>query len=299
MAQTILQRTNRAGGMISAPWLFLASRVMNSERMLSRAVEADPLFVRGMEQQARLNKRGDPAVVVAQLILATRLAAAARNGGDLKVKSYLSVSESQLLQDVACVLATGEKKNGYFLEVGVGSGRTISNTYMLEKHLSWDGILVEPNLSSHDSILACRSARLERRAAASVGGQTVEFEEAVDAGEHSRLAKLNNRSERNDKLRTYQVETVTLNDLLAEHGSPSEIDYLSLDTEGSELDILKGLDLERYRFGFMTIEHNYAPGVVEALHSILAPRGYRQILPDISQFDAWFIHETSRSDYLD
>ena len=55
----------------------------------------------------------------------------------------------------------------------------------------------------------------------------------------------------------YAVETVTLLNLLAEHSAPKLIHYFSIDTEGSEFEILKDFNFERYRFDFLSVEYNY------------------------------------------
>jgi hypothetical protein len=53
------------------------------------------------------------------------------------------------------------------------------------------------------------------------------------------------------------VQTISLNDLLDSYNAPTFIDYLSLDTEGSELEILKSVNFNKYKFGLIDIEHNY------------------------------------------
>jgi hypothetical protein len=59
-----------------------------------------------------------------------------------------------------------------------------------------------------------------------------------------------------DEQRVYQMRTVSLVDLLGDHGAPREIGYLSIDTEGSEFEILSALDFSSYRFSVVTVEHN-------------------------------------------
>jgi hypothetical protein len=84
------------------------------------------------------------------------------------------------------------------------------------------------------------------------------------------------------------VPTVTLNDMLEEHGAPAVIDYASIDTEGSEFDILSALDFDRWSFRVMTIEHNFAPQR-EDIHKLLTEKGYRRVLEAISRFDDWYV----------
>jgi FkbM family methyltransferase len=84
------------------------------------------------------------------------------------------------------------------------------------------------------------------------------------------------------------VETISLGDLLAEHGAPARIDYMSVDTEGSELEILEAFDFGRYDVRLLSIEHNNTPSG-EAVERLLAPHGYRRKFPEFSQWDAWYV----------
>jgi hypothetical protein len=77
-------------------------------------------------------------------------------------------------------------------------------------------------------------------------------------------------------------------DLLIEHKAPRVVDYLSIDTEGSEFDILENFDFESYKFKIITCEHNYTP-MREKLSALLQNNGYQRKYEDISQFDDWWV----------
>ncbi len=87
---------------------------------------------------------------------------------------------------------------------------------------------------------------------------------------------------------SYDVTTISLNDLLAEHNAPAVIDFASIDTEGSEFDILNAVDFDRWTFRVMTIEHNFAPQR-DDIYTLLTSKGYVRVLEDISRFDDWYI----------
>jgi hypothetical protein len=86
----------------------------------------------------------------------------------------------------------------------------------------------------------------------------------------------------------YEVETVSLNDLLAQHGAPQRIDYLSVDTEGSELDILRAFDFDAWEVGLITVEHNYTPRR-EGLFELLTAKGFRRKFAALSRADDWYV----------
>jgi len=87
---------------------------------------------------------------------------------------------------------------------------------------------------------------------------------------------------------TYSVETISLMDLLEKHGAPREIDYLSIDTEGSEFDILENFDFDKYPIRIITCEHNYSP-MRERLHALFSGKGYVRKYEQVSQFDDWYV----------
>lgn len=88
---------------------------------------------------------------------------------------------------------------------------------------------------------------------------------------------------------TYEVRTVSLDDLFGEYSAPRKISYLSIDTEGSEYAILSTLNFKKYVFNFITVEHNFT-GNENMIESFLARNGYIRILKGFTLFDGWYIN---------
>ena len=86
----------------------------------------------------------------------------------------------------------------------------------------------------------------------------------------------------------YKVESVSLNDLLQSNNAPREIDYLSIDTEGSEFEILNAVDFDYYRFRVITCEHNYTEQR-EKSFQLLTSHGYQRKMQSVSGIDDWFV----------
>ena len=87
----------------------------------------------------------------------------------------------------------------------------------------------------------------------------------------------------------YKVQTVRLTDLLREHDAPEHIEYLSIDIEGAEWEVVKDTFREpTYTFGLITVEHNYRIERKKILR-LLRKRGYSRILVEESKWDDWFI----------
>jgi FkbM family methyltransferase len=112
---------------------------------------------------------------------------------------------------------------------------------VLEKEFGWTGILCEPNRTFAPQLLANRPAcAVDNRCVWSMTGETIAFTETTDCGELSTATQFA-QSDSYDRTKApieYQVETVSLDDLLVQYKAPAQIDYLSIDTEGSELPIL-------------------------------------------------------------
>ncbi|WP_339766981.1 FkbM family methyltransferase [uncultured Pseudosulfitobacter sp.] len=201
-------------------------------------------------------------------------------------------SKSQLRQDLFALARLDFKKNGFFVEFGATNGVDLNNTWLMETAFGWSGILAEPARNWQAELTANRACAIEKRCVWRASGETLQFTEAP-RGENSAISTFVSKSR---KLRgtSYDVTTISLNDLLAEHGAPEVIDYLSVDTEGSEFDILNALDFDRWSFRILTVEHNFAPQR-EDIHALLTSKGYARVLEDVSRFDDWYVNAEARS----
>jgi FkbM family methyltransferase len=211
-----------------------------------------------------------------------------------KVKKVLRYSKSQLGQDILGLSIPGLDKPGYFVEFGAADGIALSNTFVLEKQFGWSGILCEPGTNWHQSLEANRDCIIDTRCVYSVSGESVSFSENY-LGELSSITKFASPRKQGILKRTlasYQVETVSLKDLLDFHKAPKHIEFLSIDTEGSEFEILNGFDFQSYTFGAICVEHNFGP-TRELISSLLTKNSYVQIHSDLSEFDDWYIHPTN------
>jgi hypothetical protein len=154
---------------------------------------------------------------------------------DLPLATSLGIvakSKSQLGQDVLALAQLGVKQSGYFVEFGATNGVDLSNTFLLEKDFGWKGILCEPAKEWHHDLILNRTCAIDTRCVYSTSGEKISFSEA-SIGELSTISSFmkadGNRLIRK-KAASYQVETVTLEELLDTHRAPSYIDFLSIDT---------------------------------------------------------------------
>jgi FkbM family methyltransferase len=203
---------------------------------------------------------------------------------------YLTKSQSQIRQDLFVLSQLQFKRGGYFVEFGATNGVELSNTYLLEKEFGWTGILAEPAHCYQTDLKKNRSCHIETECVWSQSGEHLSFnevEEATYSTIHS-FSKSDAHQAFREAGKQYEVTTISLNDLLAKYHAPQVIDYLSIDTEGSEYQILSHFDFSKHRFRVITCEHNYTP-MRQQLFDLLSQQGYQRVFEDLSMFDDWYI----------
>ena len=207
-----------------------------------------------------------------------------------KIFALCRKSYAQLFQDVFVLSKTNFKKNGFFVEFGATDGIHHSNTYLLESEFSWTGILAEPGKTWHENLYSNRTSKISEKLVWSSSGKQVKFLETSDPalstcdGFESRDFQHKARS----IVREYKVETISLNDLLVLHSAPNHIDFLSVDTEGSEFEVLNNLNFSKYSFQVIAVEHNYTPNRDKILR-LLTANGYTRVNENLSLYDDWFV----------
>ncbi len=200
-------------------------------------------------------------------------------------------SKSQHWQDLFVLLQLGFKRNGYFVEFGATDGVQLSNTYLLENGYGWTGIVAEPARCWHAALRANRKVHVETKCVWSQSASTLLFTETTEPV----LSTISSYSSSDGHARSrkdgkqYQVETISLFDLLQKHNAPGTIDYLSVDTEGSEYQILSRFDFDRYRFRIIMCEHNNTTNR-QKLFDLLTSKGYERRFENLSVCDDWFLH---------
>lgn len=200
-------------------------------------------------------------------------------------------SKSQFLQDLFVLKYLDYKERGYFVEFGAADGISGSNTYLLEKNYGWKGILAEPARTWHEALRRNRCSVIDCRCVWRQSGAQIDFLE-TDWPLLSTASEFRDSDEhgfyRKNEASRYKVETVSLNDLLEQNKAPERIDYLSLDTEGSELSILSAFDFSKYRIEVITCEHNFSSERT-LIQQLLKSKGYRLVHPNLTDCDDWFI----------
>ena len=196
----------------------------------------------------------------------------------------LGNSYSQIGQDLDVINYFKNKKNGYFIEIGATNGIDLSNTYLLEKKYDWDGICIEPQDSYYNKLVQNRDCYTDNSLLFSEKGKEFDFSNANELGGITDYIDKWTSAKESEQVKKISE---TLNNILIKYNAPKYIDYMSLDTEGSELEILKGIDFDKYKFGFMTIEHNEVEPRRTEINNFLINKGYKYYKEN--QFDDYYI----------
>lgn len=142
------------------------------------------------------------------------------------------------------------KENGFFIELGANNGLFQSNTAFLEFERNWNGILIEPSVKGYKECITNRPNSICVNCACVSDDFKDEFIYGDFEDGHA-MASINGVRTNSNAL--CQVKAITLGHILDQYNI-TKIDFLSLDTEGYELEILKGLNLDKYTPKYMLIE---------------------------------------------
>jgi FkbM family methyltransferase len=154
------------------------------------------------------------------------------------------------------------KTNGYFIDIGAHNGIDINNTYYFEQE-GWDGICFEPLPEIFEQLKQNRKCKLAQKALSdkpgiasffNIKGYSNMLSGLVEYYPQEHIVRINREIEEHNQDYDYiEVECSTFNQEIQE----TNIDLLSIDTEGSELAILKTIDFSKYNINIMVIEYNY------------------------------------------
>lgn len=168
----------------------------------------------------------------------------------------------------------------FFIEAGAHNGIDISNTYLLEQN-GWQGICVEPGedfkLLEQNRKCVCVNKALWKE------NRIVKFNELGCGSSISQDGK--------------EIEAITFKTLLEDYKAPRIIDYISLDVEGAEYDVLSVFPFDEYEVLLWTIEHNQAKDggkMRDQIRELMTSKGYKLAVGDVycgdDPFEDWWVN---------
>jgi len=167
-------------------------------------------------------------------------------------KDFSQIGQSALVDK----LLSG-RRAGFFVECGAADGERYSNSLLFELERNWTGLLIEANPSYHRDLLVKnrRAYVLSTCLSTERRPMTVELQPAGVFGGIANMMHPSHVKRIGDRKRPkVVVNCFTLNSIMASL-DVSHVDYLSLDVEGPELEILRTIDWSRLRTDVITVEY--------------------------------------------
>ena len=176
-------------------------------------------------------------------------------------------------------------EKGFYVDIGANDGRSSSNTYHLEKTQSWGGVLVEPIMHVFFRSREIRGLADNQFFCCALVDHNYkdQFVELTDSGllsvASSRVSDFKSLDwamlgeeflARGERVQKTWSEARTLESVLIESNAPRIIDFLSVDTEGSEFSIFKDFDFDSWGFRFILIE----AAIDSPVYKLLRSNGY-------------------------
>ncbi|MEI8347455.1 MAG: FkbM family methyltransferase [Pseudomonadota bacterium] len=180
------------------------------------------------------------------------------------------------------------KNGGFFVDIGAHDGVEFSNTFLFEKDQGWQGLAIEPVPESFAALQKNRSCQCLQGCVSAISG-TVIFSQLTIPSENADGVMLSGLKQHYDAQHTARIqrELLRYGGQLQEISVPSfrfmelidrygitHIDYLSVDTEGSEAEILQSIDFSRIPISVIGVENNYGELSVPRW---LSKNGYRRV----------------------
>jgi FkbM family methyltransferase len=166
-----------------------------------------------------------------------------------RMQSYSQIDSESNYFDTKLDTLFGKKENGFYIELGANDGLNQSNTAFFEFYRGWTGLLIEPSPSAFQKCVTNRPNSICKQFAC----VSSDYPHPFVFGDFDGGMMASIDGERTGKTTQLSVKTTTLEKLLDDI-QPSQIDLLSLDVEGNELNVLKGMNLEKYRPSYILVE---------------------------------------------
>lgn len=179
----------------------------------------------------------------------------------MKYKYYSQIRQDEFLNKVVF----NNKKNGYFIDIGAHDGKTLSNSLFFELNNNWNGICVEPNPNVFNKLNLFRKS-INLNVCIGESNKTVKFtqiegysemlsgiSEKYDQRHIERIKRdLKNQG---GKLNEIEIKMIKLDSI--EELKNKQVDFISIDTEGNEFDIISSINFQKLDIKAMVVENNY------------------------------------------
>jgi len=185
---------------------------------------------------------------------------------------------AQYAQDIVAYLFFKGKTDGFYIDIGANDGFSGSTTYWAEQ-IGWKGICVEPQKNVFERMKKARKCAIYNCAVSNCSQESVEFIMFPGIDTRSGLADSMSQSHI-EAAKTFSnmektfVSTKTFGNIMNDFPNVSYVDFLSVDTEGHEMQVLQSIDFEKFKFGLIAIETTDGSDVAQFVEN----SGYKKLM---------------------
>lgn len=208
----------------------------------------------------------------------------------MRATYYSQCQQDKFLNEVVF----NNKKNGFFVDIGAHDGKTFSNSLFFEANLNWGGICIEPNPTVFAKLNSIRKST-NLNVCIGNSNKTIKFTQIEgyaemlsgisDSYDERHIQRIDRDiASKGGKRNEIDVEMITLNSIELLRDTP--IDFISIDTEGNEFDIVSSMDFHGLDVKAIVIENNYKN---ERIREFLS--GFDILLFHKLDFDDVYIHK--------
>lgn len=180
-------------------------------------------------------------------------------------------------EDVVIERLLKHKNQGFYVDVGANDPWRFNNTARFYK-MGWSGINIEPNFNKYQALKSHRKRDISLNVGVSLTKRKINFYEfepdTLCTFSEARATKYLKEGFRLKK--QLEVETVPLRDILDQHGKGKVIDFLTVDTEDMDKEVLLSNDWKRFRPLLICVEV-VRPNANGDISSFLQEHGYAEI----------------------
>ena len=196
------------------------------------------------------------------------------------MKYYSQIKQDKVLNEKIFK----NNKNGFYVDIGANHPTHYSNTYFFEKELNWKGICIEPQDDMFKLLQEQRKSinlnhgvynkKTELKFCKTVSGLCG----LVETYEKEHIQRINRESNQlNIKNIIYKIPVDTLENVFDKY-KVDIVDYMSIDTEGSEYEVLQGINYDKVKINVIDIEDNYPNSEKSKLiHEFLLTKNFKFI----------------------
>jgi hypothetical protein len=166
-----------------------------------------------------------------------------------------------------------KKYRGFFLDIGALDGLYENNTLLMEQYYDWNGICCECDPRDIDVLRKSRKCNIVCSPMYKTTGEIVNFN-LHRSVYLSGIIGLQKQGYYDPKSQNIFLSTISLNDCLDKCNAPKIVDYMSLDTEGSEFEILSTFNFSKYKINYIALEHNFQSPKRENIKNLMENNGY-------------------------